>query len=146
MKRKILSSLFLAFASVLFLSSKVFAVTLTLDQVPATITEQSFTISASVSGASAGQNFLRVDLYKDETTNYFGETYSGTSWYNGSSGLQYAPISISSSSGSASLQGRFGSPTTTEYDGTGTYRLRVRRYTSSGNSTSSFKLSITIIN
>lgn len=117
----------------LFLPQKVFAVTVSILNEPSSITQDAFIVTASVSGAQTGTNYLRIDLYKDGTTNYFGDTYNGSSWYNGSDGTQYFPITIPLTS-SVQIQGRFGSPTGTQYDGTGVYKLRIRRYTQSGNS------------
>lgn len=119
--------------------SPAFAVTVTTSSVPSTITNESFTFNISISGASSGTNYLRVDLYKNTTgtPNYFGETYNGTSWYGGSTGTQYFPISIvSGQTWNGSIQGKLGNPSTTEYPGLGSYKLRVRRYTSSGNAAS----------
>lgn len=116
-----------------------FAVTVITSSIPSTITDESFTFNISITGASAGTNYLRVDLYKDTTgtPNYFGETYNGTSWYGGSTGTQYLPISIvSGQTWNGSIQGRLGTPSITEYTGPGSYKLRVRRYTSSGNAAS----------
>lgn len=120
----------------LFLTPSVFAVTLTIEQAPSTITDQPFTIDISMTGASAGQNYLRIELYKEGTSNYFGETSVGSNWYGGSEGTQYVPITIPDSQTvvSATLQGRIGSPNSNDFPGTGTYKLKVRRYTQSGNS------------
>lgn len=112
-------------------------VTITTSNIPSTITDESFTINVSVSGASAGTNYLRIDLYKENTTNYFGETYNNTSWYGGSTGTQYFPITIvSGQTWSGTVQGKVGTPTSTEYLGSGAYKLKIRRYTSSGSPTS----------
>ncbi len=122
----------------LFASPPVEAVTTTVTDVPSSISSDSFTVTVSISGASSGTNYLRIDLYKESTTNYFGETYNNASWYSESDHTQYFPVSIQSGTDwTGSVQGRMGSPTSTEYDGSGTYKLRVRRYTSSGNYTAS---------
>lgn len=139
-KRKFCLFLLLAlfYVYLLFSPKQVYAVTTSVSNVPSTIGSDPFTITVSVSGASNGTNYLRIDLYREGTTNnYFGETYNNTDWYSGSDGLQYFPITIASGSWSGLVQGRFGSPSATDYDGTGTYKLRVRRYTASGNYTSS---------
>lgn len=120
----------------LTLTHPVFAVTVTINTYPSTINDQPFTINASVSGASAGTNYLRIDLYKDQTTNYFGETFNGADYYNGSTYTQYLPITIQSgTTWNGDVQGRIGSPTSTQYDGVGTYKMRIRRYTSGGGNT-----------
>ena len=116
----------------------VYAVTIALSQVPSSITTDPFTFSASITGASAGTNYLRVDLYKEGSTNYFGETNGINGWYGGSDYTQYIPITIiSGQQWSGQIQAKVGSPTATQYDGVGTYKLRLRRYTNSGNYTSS---------
>lgn len=103
-------------------------------------------------GASSGTNYIRVDLYKDGTQNYFGETYNGSDWYSGSDGKQYFPITIidSKSTASAALQARTGVPSISDYDGQGSYKMRIRRYTTSGGqgsedpNTSAVSVAITI--
>ena len=122
----------------LFFVHPAYAVTITLSGVPSSITSDPFTFSASITGASAGTNYLRVDLYKDGSTNYFGETNGASGWYGGSDYTQYLPITIvSGQQWIGQIQARVGNPTVTQYDALGTYKLRLRRYTSSGNYTSS---------
>lgn len=129
----ILTALFFLFAGV----SSAFAVTITLSNIPSSISDQSFNFDVSVSGASAGTNYLRVDLYNDGTTNYFGETFVNGTWYNGSIGNQYFPIIILSGQvWIGSVQGRIGTPSITDFPGSGTYKLKIRRYTSSGTASS----------
>lgn len=133
MLRKILFLFFLF----LFFPQKVFAITLDIVNYPVAITSEPFAIEVTVSGAQAGQNYLRVDLYKDATSNYFGETFNGSIWYGGSVGQQYFPITISSgATASATLQGRIGDPSLAEFPGPGSYKLKIRRYTSSGSQAS----------
>lgn len=117
-----------------FTPMAVHAVQITLSNLPATISTDSFTLTASVSGALAGTNYLRVDLYKDGTSNFFGETLVGSNWYGGADALSYMPITLQSGiAWSGQVQARIGTPSLTAYDGLGNYKLRVRRYTSSGN-------------
>lgn len=114
------------------------AVSVTINSFPSTITDDPFNITASISGASAGTNYLRIDLFKDQTTSYFGETFNNSDWYGGSTYSQYLPITIQSGViWSGSIQGRVGSPTQTQYDGGGIYKIRLRRYTSGGGNTAS---------
>lgn len=128
-------SLFVAFLCLALFSfpQKADAVSVTVLNAPSTITQDTFTVTATISGALTGTNYLRVDLYKDGTTNYFGDTFNKTSWYNGSDGTQYFPVTIPDDL-PVTIQGRVGSPTTGEFDGTGNYKLRIRRYTKSGSS------------
>lgn len=133
--KKILILFFLLF---LLFPQKVFAVSVTISDYPSTITEDAFTITASVSGATTGTNYLRIDIFRDGTINYFGETFNNSDWYGGSTYSQYLPIAIQTGVvWSGNIQGRIGSPTTTQYDGSGTYKMRLRRYTSGGGYTSS---------
>lgn len=136
MKSKAFSQVFLSFIffllSLVFVHAKVFAVTVSISQFPSTITQDPFTLSASISGATNGTNYVRIDIYKEGTTNYFGETYNGTDWYSGSDYHQYLPVTISGGQWSGSVQGSLGSPSSSQYDGVGTYRIRIRRYTSGG--------------
>ena len=111
-----------------------FAVNVTISDHPQTISADSFNISVSVEGAQAGTNYLRVDLYKEGSSNYFGETYNGSSWYKDSDGKQYFPIEIQSgATWSGQVQAKVGNPTVSEYDNPGSYKMRIRRYTNSGN-------------
>ena len=115
---------------------KSFAVSVSFINFPINIKDENFTVTASISGASLGQNYLRVDLYKDGTSNYFGETFNGSNWYSGSEGKLYFPVTIDSSKAVlATVTGRLGDPGT-DYLGTGTYKLKIRRYTSSGSQAS----------
>lgn len=124
--------------AILFFSlpQPVFAVSVSISSPspPITITNDSFTLTASISGAATGTNYLRVDVYKEGTANYFGETFNNSDWYSGSDGKQYLPISIQSGViWNGTVQARIGSPSTTEYDGSGSYKLRIKRYTNSGS-------------
>ena len=118
-------------------AAPVAAVTITLNNVPANISAEPFTVNVTVSGATSATNYLRVDLFKDGTSNYFGETWNDTAWYGGSSGSAYKPISIVSEQDTVSdVTARVGSPSASEYPGLGSYKLRVRRYTAAGNQAS----------
>lgn len=115
------------------LPTKAYAVTVTINNPPTTVTESEFILNVTVSGASEGNNYLRVDLYKDGTTNYFGETYSGSEWYSGSDYTKYFPITIiSGSDWTGDVKARVGNPSTSDYDGQGSYKIRIRRYTNAG--------------
>lgn len=111
-----------------------FAVNVSILTSPVSVGDEKFSFTVKVVGASAGTNFLRADLYKEGTKNYFGETDNGQAWYFGSDGKQYFPLTVVSGIDSiATLSARIGDPTITDYPGPGQYQLRVRRYTSSGN-------------
>lgn len=146
MSRRFLLIVFFLLVCIFFLPQKVLAVTVSVVSVPSSITQDAFTLTASVSGAQAGTNYLRIDLYKDGSTNYFGETYNGSSWYNGSDGTQYFPVTILANTiWNGPIQGRFGTPSVTDFDGTGIYKIRIRRYTASGNVGSSDILNSSVI-
>lgn len=119
--------------SFFLIPKKVFAVSVSISNYPSSIGSDAFNITVSVSGASAGTNYIRADLYKDGSQNYFGETHNGNDWYSGSDGKQYFPITIQAGTvWNGQVQVRAGFPNISDYDGQGSYKLRVRRYTSSG--------------
>lgn len=112
----------------------IYAVSVSILTSPASVGEEKFSFTVKVVGASAGTNFLRADLYREGSKNYFGETDNGQAWYFGSDGKQYFPVTVVSGIDSiATLSARIGDPTITDYPGPGQYQLRVRRYTASGN-------------
>ncbi len=114
--------------------SKVSAVSVSIINFPNEIKDEAFTVTASISGASLGQNYLRVDLYKEGTSSYFGETFNGSDWYSGGEGKLYLPVNIDSSKiVLATITARLGEPEVNDYSGSGMYKLKLRRYTSSGN-------------
>ncbi len=136
MKHKLLLLLLLVFLQLVF-PGGVHAVNISIDSFPQTISSlDQFQVVVSVTGATNATNYLRIDLYKDGSTNYFGETYNGSTWYNASDGKNYFPIQIQDASASATFSGRLGGPNTNEYFGPGAYKLKIRRYTASGSSAS----------
>jgi len=127
--RKFLLSFFIFTITFLFLAKDTFAATITINNYPSQISTDPFDVEVYISGYT-GKNYLRIDLYKEGTTNYFGETFNGTYWYGDSDGVQYFSIE---GINSTHLQGKIGNPTLTKYPGPGSFKLRIRRYTSSGN-------------
>lgn len=126
--------IWLALALALLFPGRVIAVTTDIISYPTTIGEDKFSVTIQVASASAGTNYLRIDLYKDGTKNYFGETDNGQSWYGGSDGKLYFPITIVSGVPAvATVSARIGDPSQSDYPGPGVYKIRARRYTSSGN-------------
>ncbi len=119
----------------LFFVTPALAVSIQIDSFPESISDQPFNLDISLSGAQPGQNYLRVDIYKEGTSNYFGETSVGSNWYSGSEGAQYVPITIPDTTSvvTASLQARIGTPNQNDFPGAGIYKIKVRRYTASGN-------------
>jgi hypothetical protein len=130
--KHILPILFL-FSFAVLLTQKIHAVSITINSYPSSISSEIFNIQASISGATNATNYLRLDLYKEGTNNYFGETFNGSDWYTGAEGKNYFPIQIQSSSASATIQGQLGNPSINSYPGPGIYKLKLRRYTSSGS-------------
>ena len=131
-KKKILLHLLLFLIFILF-PKKINAVTININNSPSIISTGSFNVDVFISGPSDGKNYLRIDLYKEGTTQYFGETFNGTDWYSGSIGTNYFAVDIVDSTASATLSGRIGNPSSSEYPGPGAYKLRIRRYTSSSS-------------
>lgn len=118
----------------LFFPINIYAVTTIIKNYPSEISSEPFTIDVIIDGAGAGTNYLRIDLYKPTTTNYFGETFNGNEWYRGTDYIKYLPITIQSGTNwTGQVQGRIGEISINQYDGPGIYKLRVRRYTSSGS-------------
>lgn len=110
------------------------AVTITIKDFPATVGSDQFFVDFDIEGPKPGINYFRIDLYKDDSKNSFGETYNGISWYGGGEGNQYFPITIGKEgTASGQLSGRVGNPSEKEYPGPGSYKLRLRRYTQSGS-------------
>lgn len=115
-------------------ATTVSAVTTTITSSPTTIGEDKFNVTVLISSASAGINYLRVDIYQEGTTKYFGETDNGQAWYSGSDGKQYPPFTILSNTPLlATVSAHLGDPSLSEYPGPGSFKLKVRRYTSSGS-------------
>lgn len=134
MKRIIVCFIYIIFFSSFLFTQSVFAVTTSISNLPQTILTDPFTINVTISGAGTATNYLRLDLFKPSTSNYFAETFNGSSWYGDSDHTQYYSVAIQAgNSWSGQIQGRVGNPTSNQYDGPGTYKLRVRRYTSSGS-------------
>lgn len=135
--RKIKLAFFLLSFYFIFLPISAYAVTVEIRQWPSSITAEPFEVEVYISGPKPGTNYLRIDLFKEDTKNYFGETFNNNNWYGGSDGTSYLPVEISSEgTASATLRGKVGEPSNTEYSGPGQYKLRIRRYTSSGNAAS----------
>lgn len=125
---------FIAAFILLVLAKPTYAVTTALSEVPTEISEESFTIKVQIVGASANtNNYLRIDLFVPSTTNYFGYTNNGQDFYNGSTYSLYPKVVIGADGTSTTtIEGQL-DLTSSTFKGKGDYQLRVRRYTSSGN-------------
>lgn len=139
--RKFCLACLLFFASV----RPIRAVSVSILSYPTSISEDKFSVTVQTEGAASGTNYLRVDLYQDGTKNYFGETDNGESWYGGSDGKQYYAITIVSGTPNiATVSARIGEPSLSDYPGPGIYKLRIRRYTSSGGQGSEDPLPVSL--
>ncbi len=103
--------------------------------------DQSFTISATMSGLSSNTIYrLRIVLAQTGTTNYFGSTYNGSEWYNGTpSPIDYTKFltitTFSDGSWYGNVQGMVANDDPNfNNTGSGTYDLELGRYTENGSS------------
>jgi hypothetical protein len=129
MRKKIILISILLICFLFLIRKTVKAVDISLYQIPSEISFEPFTLIATISGAKAGTNYLRIDLFKDGTNNYFGETFNGKYWYSGSNYQEYFPATIAGSLWTGEIIGRVNKSDIT----TGSYKIRLRRYTSSSN-------------
>jgi len=108
---------------------------------PDTITiDNSFSIQATMSGLSKNTIYrIRMVLAQMGTGDYFGSTYNGTDWYNGTpSPIDYSKfLSITtdqSGSWGGEILGKFESADPNYKNvGSGNYDLKIGRYTESGS-------------
>lgn len=102
--------------------------------------DTSFTIQATMDGLSNNSIYrLRIVLAAPGTSNYFGSTYSGTNWYNGTpSPIDYSKfLTITTDSAGAwsgNIEGKVEANDPNYSGGPGTYDLKIGRYTQSGSS------------
>lgn len=123
---------------------QILAVNITISNIPSSITNEPFTFNVAITGAQAGTNYLRADLYQSGTYNYFGFTDNGSAYYNGSDYSQYLPITIpAEGSASATIKAKLDSGSSS-FKGSGPYKLKVRRYTSQNSYTWSNEASLDI--
>lgn len=99
-----------------------------------------FTISATMSGLSKSSIYrLRLTLAQSGTSNYFGSTWNGTSWYNGTpTPINYANFYSITTDGAGAwwgdVQGEIDADDPNFTTGSGTYDLKLGRYTQTGSS------------
>jgi hypothetical protein len=110
--------------------NKLIYVVIIINSFPLRVSSLPFDLSLTINGAKNGTNYLRAEIFKDGTTNYYGETYNGKDWYSGNDGKNYFPVQINSSSVSATIKVKSG-----EIE-PGAYKLKIKRYTASGNAAS----------
>ncbi len=101
--------------------------------------DTSFTVTATMSGLSKSATYrLRVAISQPGTSNYFGSTYNGTSWYNGTpSPINYANFLTITTDAigvwGGDIQGKIDSDDPNFTTGGGTYDLKIGRYTQTGS-------------
>lgn len=102
--------------------------------------DNSFSVALTMTGLSnATQYRLRLVFAPTGTSNYFGSTYNGSSWYNGTpSPIDYSRfLSVTTDSNgdwSGNVEGKVESTDSNFTTGSGNYELKVGRYTASGTS------------
>lgn len=129
MRREIIFIIIFLFYYFLPIKKIFAAVDIKLYQIPSIISLEPFTLIATISGARAGTNYLRIDLFKEGTNSYFGETFNGRYWYSGSNYQEYLPATISGALWTGEITGRVNRNDIAA----GFYKIRLRRYTSSGS-------------
>lgn len=129
------------FLTSLFLTTPIFASAPVVTNQPSNLNlDESFTLSVSMDGLSINTIYrLRIVFSKSGTSNYFGSTFNGTEWYNGTpSPINYAKfLSISTDTDgkwSGSIQGKIESSDSNFKNESGDYDLKVGRYTENGSS------------
>lgn len=112
-----------------------------ISNIPSAINiDTGFSINASMSGLSNNTIYrLRLVLATPGTSSYFGSTFNSSNWYNGTpSPINYSNfLSITtdnSGSWSGSIEGKIESSDPNLPASSGTYDLKVGRYTETGSS------------
>ncbi len=125
----------------LFFPNKILASAPTIISYPTdTLTlDTSFNVTATMSGLSKNAIYrLRLALAPTGTSNYFGSTYNGTGWYNGTPPpINYSSfLSITTDNNgvwNGDIQGRIDSDDPNFTTGSGSYDLKIGRYTETGS-------------
>jgi hypothetical protein len=111
--------------------------------------DTSFIVTATMSGLSKKAIYrLRVAIAQSGTSNYFGSTYDGSVWHKGSLTDENF-LSITTDENGAwggDIQGKIDSDDSNFTTGSGTYDLKIGRYTQTGSTaTWSDPVSISIV-
>lgn len=142
MRIKTIPLIFILLATFLNFPKLALATSINISNIPLEISEQPFEFNVSITGAQPGTNYLRANFFPAGTTHYFGFTYNGSNFYNGSDFTQYLSINIDSSGNwSGVIQAKI-DPSSNYFSGSGEYNLKVRRYTGSGSYTWSNEVSL----
>lgn len=136
---KLLLAFLITLFGLILLTKPALAVTVSISEVPSSITSDPFEFKAKVEGAQSGTNYLRVSFSEiDPVTNkskfnYFGYTFNGSDFYNGSDHTLHYPVNIDSSGKwEGTVKGKI-DVNDSAFKGTGNYVLKIRRYTQSGS-------------
>lgn len=134
---KNIRAFFLGILTFLFIGVHgIWAVTTSISNAPSVIGQDPFNLTVSITGAKAAKNYLQVDIYKEGTSEYIGQTFNTTDWYDREDATKYFPIDITGSETNiATLSARLNS-IPSNWSGQDNFRIRVRRYTASGSYTS----------
>lgn len=141
---------FIAVLLFLHFANPVFAIAPVITASPSgTITlDTTFTITATMSGLSKSAIYrLRIAIAQPGTSNYFGSTYDGTIWHMGSiaDGNFVSITTDAIGVWGGDVQGKIDSDDPNFTTGSGTYDLKVGRYTQTGSTaTWSDPINITI--
>ncbi len=138
MKAKIALIAFLLFFFSPFLVKSVFATVPTITAYPSgTLSlDTSFTVTATMSGLSKNAIYrLRVAISQSGTSNYFGSTYDGATWHMGSlaDGNYISVTTDGNGAWGGDIQGKIDSDDPNFTTGSGTYDLKIGRYTQTGS-------------
>lgn len=127
------------FAFIIF-AKPFFAAAPSITSFPTTVDlDSSFNIVATMSGLTNNAIYrLRIVFAPSGTFNYFGSTWNGTSWYNGTpSPITYSNFFTATMDGTGAwggtLQGKVESDDSNFTTGGGTYDVKVGRYTQTGS-------------
>lgn len=121
--------------------SRVFAAAPNITSYPSSINiDTSFKLNVEMTGLSSNTLYrLRIVLASTGTSNYFGSTFNGTDWYNGTpSPIDYSKFLTITTDANGEWQGEItgkveSSDSNYNGIGPGTYDLKVGRYTQSGS-------------
>lgn len=154
---KLKNNLLIIFCGLFFLTipcfpQKTYAAAPTISTSFSSVTvDNSFTVSVTMSGLSDNTVYrLRLVFSQPGTSNYFGSTNNNAGWYNGTpSPIDYSQFLSITTDGngawSGDIQGKVDSTDSNFTSGSGSYDMKVGRYTASGASaTWSNVLSISI--
>lgn len=122
-------SFFILFFLFLIFPRHLLAVELKITSAPDVITMDEFVIGYEIIGAKSGKNYLRAIIQEEGAESGYLATWNGVTWYEGSSGKEYAPVDITGSNVSGTIKAKLGEKAPRLGS---KYSLTLRRYTASG--------------